>query len=162
MPACGQRLLSTGTLCKQGYIMISDNKSTTFQLKGQDGSLMIGHPLHINDSIHWLQSEIVKPKVLLTQPTVNTVDYKIWHQRFGHPSQNVLKHIRDNTKGFSEKLMIPVKNDVCKGCAQGRMHAKNMLLSLKRANSPLELVHTCYVLVQAYALKEHCCDLTSA
>src|SRR5258707_1575654 len=59
----------------------------------------------------------------------------------GHPSKNVLKHVEENTNGFTNKLKIPSTNSICPGCAQGKMHNKAFPMSEKQASKPLELIH---------------------
>ena len=38
-----------------------------------------------------------------------------------HPSRNVLKHIGNNTNGFTQDLVFPLENGICPGCAKGKM-----------------------------------------
>ena len=41
-----------------------------------------------------------------------------------HPSKNVLKHVENNTNGFTQDLVFPLENGICPGCAKGKMHNK--------------------------------------
>ena len=58
-----------------------------------------------------------------------------------HPSKNVLKHVGNNTNGFTQDLVFPVENGICPGCAKGKMHNKPFPPSEKRALKPFDLIH---------------------
>jgi hypothetical protein len=59
----------------------------------------------------------------------------------GHPSEEVLKHMPQQTKGF-DKLIIPKERSICPGCAQGKMHSKSFPESHKRATKVFEIIHS--------------------
>ncbi len=87
--------------------------------------------LHPDDRAHWLKSKIMTSQPmsnLSVKFTAKKADFKIWHQRFAHPHKNVLQHINDKV---TNKVSIPTKDELCKGCAEGKMHAKPMPLSTK-------------------------------
>ena len=63
-----------------------------------------------------------------------------------HPSKNVLKHIGNNTNGFTQDLVFPLENGICPGCAKGKMHNKPFPPSEKRALKPFDLIHADYQL----------------
>ena len=107
IPNGSNRLISRGQLCKSGLIEVADNKSTTFLLP--TGHIFLwGFPRNEQDTLHWVQSMIAHPNVPMAEPSVYLVNYKIWHERMGHPSKNVLKHIGQNTNGFTPDIVFPV------------------------------------------------------
>ena len=58
-----------------------------------------------------------------------------------HPSKNVLKHVQNNTNGFTQDLVFPLENGICPGCAKGKMHNKPFPPLEKRASKPFNLIH---------------------
>ena len=58
-----------------------------------------------------------------------------------HPSKNVLKHVRNNTNGFTQDLVFPLENGICPGCAKGKMHNKPFPPVEKSALKPFKLIH---------------------
>ena len=84
---------------------------------------------------------IAHPNVPMAEPSVYLVNYKIWHERMGHPSKNVLKHIGQNTNGFTPDIVFPADDGICPGCAKGKMHNQPFPSSEKRASNPFDLVH---------------------
>ena len=83
--------------------------------------------------LHWVQSKIAHPNVPMAEPSLFLVNYDTWHLRMAHPSKNVLKHIGNNTNGFTQDLVFPLENGICTGCTKGKMHNKPFPPSEKRA-----------------------------
>ena len=68
------------------------------------------------------------------------IDHDTLHRRLGHPSDNVLRHLRKHT----EKCPIvetPKRNSICRGCAEGKMPSQSHPIDNRRASKPFELIH---------------------
>jgi len=52
--------------------------------------------------------------------SVSKVDYDIMHQRFGHPSKEVLRRVQKHMQRFPE-IHFPTEECVCPGCALDKM-----------------------------------------
>ena len=91
--------------------------------------------------LHWVQSKIAHPNVPMAEPSLFLVNYNTWYLRMACPSKNVLKHIGNNTNGFTPDLVFPLENGICPGCAKGKMHNKPFPPSEKRALQSFDLIH---------------------
>ena len=92
MPSATLRLISNGSLCKQGLIAKQDIDKISFHRKGSKNTVMEGFPTTTDDTLMWTTGKIVKPvNHHLMMTSINKIDYDIWHQRMGHPSQQILK-----------------------------------------------------------------------
>ena len=80
------------------------------------------------------------PGSLLAMSMVSSIDYDIMHRRFAHPSMDVLRHASGNTQGFP-KISIPKENQICPGCAEGKMTKSSFPASDKRSAKPFDKVH---------------------
>jgi transposase InsO family protein len=75
-------------------------------------------------------------------PIVYQVDYDLMHRHLGHPSKEVLRHTKENTKGFPKGIKFPTTTGVCPGCAQGKMPAALHPTSTTRAKAPFSWIHS--------------------
>jgi len=73
--------------------------------------------------------------------TMYVADYRTWHKRLGHMSEQAFRQLMDNAKDFS-RIKIPKSTPVCPGCAQGKMASKSFPDSQSRATSNFELIHS--------------------
>ena len=73
--------------------------------------------------------------------SVSKVNYDIMHQRFGHPSKDVLRQAQKHTLRFPE-IHFPSEDCVCPGCALGKMPNQAFPENERRASKPFELVHS--------------------
>ena len=69
-----------------------------------------------------------------------SINYDLWHNRFAHPGNEILKHAPANVKGLP-KVPIPTEKHICKGCVIGKEPQESYPSLSKRAKHPLELVH---------------------
>jgi hypothetical protein len=144
MPNAALRLISNGTLCKQGLIAKQDNKKIVFSHKRSPKIPYIeGSPQVGDETLMWIKGEIYKPQAWsLIVPTLNVINWEIWHQRLGHPSKQILKMGSKSLKGFPPNLPIPETLNPCKGCVKGKAVSDSFPDSEKRATKVFELVHT--------------------
>ena len=73
--------------------------------------------------------------------SMSKVDYDIMHQRFGHPSKDVLRRVQKHTLHFPE-IHFPSEDCVCPGCALGKMPNQAFPENERCASKPFELVHS--------------------
>src|SRR6266702_2320040 len=142
IPSMSTRLLSMGVFLQQGlrvlgnsqHINLLDNKNTIVQCK----------PLLPGQSLYWLDASTID---LLKSNDANAssiynVDYDLMHRRLGHRSKEVLRHAKDNTKGFPKGIKIPTTTGLCPGCAQGKMPAASHPPSNTRAKARFQRIHS--------------------
>jgi hypothetical protein len=79
-------------------------------------------PLIIGQTLYWLDALTTTVEAQFIE-TIYKVDYYLMHRHFGHPSKEVLRQAKDQTKGFPEGISIPTNTKVCPGCVQGKMPA---------------------------------------
>ena len=76
----------------------------------------------IHQNIYWVDTQIVTGSDLTAFATMHDDDYTTWHQRLGHPSDQVLSKFKSKTKNFPQSFTVPCKSPVsCEGCAEGKM-----------------------------------------
>ncbi|MBW0519782.1 hypothetical protein O181_059497 [Austropuccinia psidii MF-1] len=79
VPKLNCNLISLLGICKEKLIITQDNRH--FKLESNHQTLIEGKIIN-----NLMQVEFSIPKALSTQPTTN-----IWHQRLGHPGNQVIK-----------------------------------------------------------------------
>jgi transposase InsO family protein len=136
LPKLSVRLMSMGTLLQQGLEVIGSSSRMIFRDKSTNKVEMTCTPHHDGQTIYWVKSKILKPKHAMANIKLDEL-----HRRMGHPSEEVLKHMPRQTKGF-DKLIMPKERSVCPGCAQGKMHSKPYPESQKRATKIFEIIHS--------------------
>ena len=137
LPGLNQRLISTGQLMNEGLTMSGNKAMMTFS----EGNkvIMTCLPHQPNDTIMWVDSEIMSVKV---NPTIFTVNFEVWHRRLGHPSDDVMRHFVKHTGSFPKDFKIPGRTSICKGCAEGKMKSSPFPPSQSRADKPFDLLHS--------------------
>lgn len=143
MPSVSTRLMSMGQLLKGNMRLQGDEKALTFIGKRDNNALLKAIPnLLQSDTIYWVNSTIVSGRDLIAHTSLHASDYKLWHRRLGHPSDQVLDKLWDNSINFPSKLQIPKDQSICKGCAKGKMHLRPFPENSARASRPFERIHT--------------------
>jgi hypothetical protein len=143
VPKLDIRLLSMGMLLRSGLNMSGTENALTFSSKSQVVYYCeVSQP---GSTIYQLHTRILHgaSKILMELETIYTVDYDTVHRRFGHPSQEALRHMPRHTEGFPSGISIPkTPAQPCKGCAQGKLPSKSFPASDTRADRPFEKIHS--------------------
>ena len=143
VPGLHGRLISLGTLLKQSGLQMRGNAACiSLHRKNSPLSIMEFTPSNPFSTIYWLWCRPSVTKTLQTVSLIYKVDYDTMHRRFAHPSKDVLRHARNSTKGFPQDLEFPADPRPCKGCAEGKMHARSFPSSEHRATKPFEKIHS--------------------
>src|ERR1700759_2959721 len=137
VPNCSERLFSSGSLKQSGYIESSDKNNTKFSLNGK--LIMMGYPRNANDTVHYLDTEIIHKPKHRAYTITKYDDSETWHNRMAHPSNKVLAQLSANVKGVNPISVM--KHTLCDGCIKGKMHDRSYKSSESRAFEPLELIH---------------------
>ncbi|TFY52466.1 hypothetical protein EVJ58_g10003 [Rhodofomes roseus] len=144
IPAASSRLFSTGVIERSGFTLVQGGgRMVIFDqpiLHGSDrirgNKIMEAHHTPFNN-LYMLHMEIMKPQLAKSADKSN---FRLWHQRFGHSSEEVIRQLPKHTKGvdsIGDKDKSP-----CAGCQWGKSHRAPFPTSDKRASKPLEIVHT--------------------
>ena len=139
IPEITGRLLSVGEFLQQGLRIYGDAKAMILRRQNSAVPLIQCVPAKAGHTIYWLDTIITNVQA---HATIYTVDYKLLHKRFGHPSRDVLRHAKEKTKGFPPLVEIPKEPPVCLGCVQGKMPSHSHLQSESRASKPFEKIHS--------------------
>jgi len=101
-------LMSMGQLLKGNMHLQGDEKALTF-LDKMDNKALVKAVLNLlqSDTIYWVNSMIVTGEDLVALMSLYVSDYKIWHRRLRHPSDQVLDKLWDNSINFPSTLKIP-------------------------------------------------------
>ncbi len=162
LPQLTSRLLSTGQFLSQGMsvkgtktsMSIVDSSGDvfmTFYPRFMHDTIFVLYPLHTKANLMALNcglepalphSQLKSAQEQLQKADLVPVTYETLHCRFGHPSRDVLRKLPSATSN-SPSIFIPDRDSKpCPGCAQGKMPAAPHPISYRRAESPLELVHS--------------------
>jgi len=143
MPGTTIRLMSMGQILQGNIHLEGDDKSLIFIGKDTEQTLIEAFPNPLqSETIYWVNSKIISGKELITHTSMHADDYNLWHRRLGHPSDQVLSKVRDNTSNFPFKFHIPRESPICSGCTKGKMHSRTFPENVKRATKPFERIHT--------------------
>ena len=101
VPDLNQRLISLGQLLNDGYeshgtterIVIKDKKGTNF---------LSFEKLFSHDTLYWLRHTKQQLHTICDNGFTYSLNYDLLHQHVGHPSKEVLRHMKDHTRGFPE------------------------------------------------------------
>lgn len=139
MPQMTVKLLSMGDFLVNGNQTVIGTKRTLKFYSAR--KLQMVCTVRSEHNLYWLHTHIVSPKELVATSTVDKVDFDTMHRRFGHASNDVLRHAKSNTKGF-DSIDIPDKNSICRGCAEGKMHNAPFRESKNRASQLFDKIHS--------------------
>ena len=145
IPAASQRLFSTGMIETSGFTLVQGRGRMVIYNQlctpGDErrilGKQILEGVYRPSQNLYFLNME-----VLLPQSTHSTEksNFRLWHQRFGHSSDDAIHKLPKHTKGVDS---IGDKDfTLCEGCEWGKSHRLPFPPSEKRASEPLELVHT--------------------
>ena len=139
-PTAAHRLLSVPTLASKGFRC--EIQQQTSKIWDKTGRLVIqASALSSKNNLHWFQSQQITPMNGQLSTLHGDDLFVLWHLRFGHASQNALRHASQHVLGFPSGDLSPSQSP-CKGCLLGKMHDRSFPVSRKRASRTLELVHT--------------------
>jgi hypothetical protein len=137
----GGRILSTNTFLQNGVTMTASENST--MLLDPSGSPILsakrGHGCCSNN-LHFVFCRMIKNSGHVNR-SVQDPSYEIWHQRFGHASDDALKRVPESSK-TPIKIDFPRKKHTCPGCAFGKQHQKTFSENPQRATHFGELIHS--------------------
>jgi hypothetical protein len=141
-PKFKSRLLSLGTFLQNGHKIRGDSEKLL--LITADGKTSIeARPHGRGQTLFWVSTDCDHPADKFTaNSVVYSPDFEIWHQRFGHPSNDVIKKAAAFTKNFPSKMIIPKEPCICKGCVEGKMTSASFPVSDTRAKRPFDLIHS--------------------
>ena len=105
---------------QKGYCLKGDKAQISITKPGGDTVLEF-HPHTLYPNIYWLNAKIVKDQKSLSNLALSAHGYNLWHERLGHPSQEVLHQVSRNTSGMPSNVSIPKEVPICRGCSQGKM-----------------------------------------
>lgn len=67
-------------------------------------------------------------------------EYRLWHNRMGHPGLAKISALRGKVTGFNTTIVAP-ENFICHGCISGKLGRSTFKNSASRAKTVLELIH---------------------
>ena len=139
-PDISYRLFSIGSLLQKGYCLRGDKAQISITKPSGDTVLEF-HPHTSDPNIYWVNAKIVKDQKSLSNLALSAHGYDLWHERLGHPSQEVLRQVSRNTSGMPSNVSIPKEIPICRGCSQGKMTSSSFPESLTRATAAFDLIH---------------------
>lgn len=137
MKECTARLIVQGRFPQDGKTVQGDAHSVMFWDK--DELFLSFEPRLLFDTIYILHDYSLQP--LVRNAIAYSVDHTTMHRRLGHPSREVLRQLRKHTEG-SPPFVVPDKEDLCEGCAKGKMHLRPFPSTGRRAEKPFETIHS--------------------
>lgn len=123
-------LLSVNQLNKQGYSVIFENNGCLITNKNE-----VVARAELIDNMYKL-STVENEKVFLTAEEKRLENAQIWHRRLGHIGFGSMKFLKENC----EDMIIP--DCRCITCIKGKQTRDPFTGKGKRAEEPLELIHS--------------------
>jgi len=138
MPGATACLISMGKMLQHNYRVTSDKQGIS--LIGKADCLWFGpDPEDDHNIIFGIRSILIVRSNYIA--SMSKVDYDIMHQRFRHPSKEVLQCMQKHMQCFLE-IHFPTEDCVCPGCALGKMPNQVFPENKRCAFKPFELVHS--------------------
>jgi hypothetical protein len=138
VPDLSMRLLSLGVFLQEG--MVIKGREGKLILEQHNKPFMVFEPRSEGDTLYGVNSEEFTEEVAQAVSTVDSVTYDTMHQRFAHPSDEVLRNAQKHTSGFPDVVFH--HSGICRGCAQGKLANRHYAPNSVRAQRPLEVIHS--------------------
>ena len=100
---------------------MKEDKAQISITKPNGDTVLEFHPHTSDPNIYWLNAKIVKDQKSLSNLALLAHGYDLWHERLGHPSQEVLRQVSRNTSGMLSNVSIHKEVPICRGCSQGKI-----------------------------------------
>jgi len=134
-------LLPMGEFLNDEQLIFGDNHQLTFLRKKLP--VLICQPYVVGLTTFWLNPTIESVMSLSAKTgMVYATDYSIWHQRMGHPGDDILQKLPEMVKGAPKLITIPSAKKPCEACAKGKMPLCSFPPSSSRAIKPFQIVHS--------------------
>jgi len=134
-------LLSMGEFLNDEQLIFGDNHQLTFLRKKLP--VLTCQPHIVGSTTFWLNSTIESVMSLSAKTgTVYAADYSIWHQRMGHPGDDILRKLSEMVKGAPKLITIPSAKKPCEACAKRKMPSCSFPPSLLCTMKPFQIVHS--------------------
>ena len=139
VPDLSMRLLSLGVFLRGGLQLNGNTERISLLQNGQEFLTFL--PRWNGVTIFIIRTYIgAKPSIRAAEQIFHP-DFETYHQRFAHPSNNVLHKIRKYTNSLPGQIQIP-QSHICPGCEQGKKTNKTFPSTKTHVNKPFELVHS--------------------
>jgi len=143
IPEITSKLLSLGTFLLDGLLANGSASSIRLFKPDEGRNFLTFHPRKAHGSIFVIHAHLSKEAwTVNTLTSIYSIDYNIMHCRLAHPSKDVLRQARKNVQDFPF-IQFPHDNEeLCPGCAQGKMSSQTYPPSETWATAPFELIHS--------------------
>jgi len=139
VPDLSMRLLSLGVFLRGGLQLNGNSERISLLQDGQEFLTFL--PRWDGATIFIIRTYLgAKPSIRAAEQIFHP-NFEIYHQRFAHPSNDVLHKIGKYTNGLPSQIQIP-ENHICPGCEQGKKTNKTFPSTKTCVNKPFELVHS--------------------
>jgi transposase InsO family protein len=138
VPDLNTHLLSLGTFLQDDMKIEGDKHQICLTRQGK--MFMAFNPQKPGNTLFGVNMENFVDE-MANLSAINSIDHDIMHQRYAHPSYEVLKHARKHVGDFPD-VVFHQQNHICAGCAMGKMSNLPYTPSDKRTERPFELIHS--------------------
>ena len=114
------RLIFLGQFMQEGFLLHDNKEQINILNRGK--IILQALPHTPGNTIFWCDTYLICHDSHIA--TVAQPLYTTWHNRLGHPGNEVLSCMKDQVKGLP-KIEISKNTPICKGCAEGKMHEKS-------------------------------------
>ena len=142
LPGMTARLMSMGQVLRSKLCIYGDENTLTFMHAESNEIVLLAKSNLIHENIFWVDTQIITGQSLTALNAINDDSYDLWHQRLGHPSDQVLIKFKTKTRNFPSNLTIPHNPPICEGCAKGKMRSRSFPENPIRATKPFERIHS--------------------
>jgi len=139
VPDLSMRLLSLGVFLRGGLQLNGNTERISLLQDGQEFLTFL--PRWDGATIFIIRTYLgAKPSIRAAEEIFHP-GFETYHQRFAHPSNDVLRKIGKYTNGLPSQIQIP-ENHICPGCEQGKKMNKTFPSTKTCTSKPFELVRS--------------------
>jgi hypothetical protein len=120
---------------------LGGNKNS-IRLSQKGKTFLVCHPHHEGNMLYGVNLDDYTKEVALKSNHVYKVDKHIMHQRFMHPSKDVLCKARRHTVDFPNVDLQSPMPHLCDGCEHGKMTQHSFPPNDTHALRPFEVIHS--------------------
>jgi hypothetical protein len=139
IPDLKVNLLLLGCFLCDGMSVSGSEDQMDLQRNGK--THLMFYPTKPGSTIFSINSEALPLDVALATLTPKEIDYNTMHCCFAHPSHDVLNHARKHTANFLS-MHNHKSDDICAGCAQGKLPNWCYPKNKKQASVPFKIIHS--------------------
>jgi hypothetical protein len=137
-PGVNKNLISIGSIAKKGHQISVNRNGMEIRIKGSNRIIQVKET---RDKLFKLECDIKREDHYIGIAEVKEENLEVWHDILGHSNKAMIAKLPEAVEGMEITQEEPVIKD-CETCKATKMTKKPFKSSERRAERPLELVHS--------------------